>query len=123
MPNTPTPYAIVNGHLLPASQAGFPAHHQSLVDSFGIYETVLVQAGRFFHLERHLNRLGQSAEILGLDLPAPVAEIGHWGAAAGCHYADTLRPAARGGLWQRRRAWPGLQPVRQALPTAQASQL
>jgi branched-chain amino acid aminotransferase len=78
MPNIPTPYALVNGQLLPASQAGFPAHHQSLVDSFGIYETVLVQAGRFFHLERHLNRLGQSAEILALDLPAPLEEIGQW---------------------------------------------
>lgn len=78
MTTPPTPYAILNGDLLPASRAGFPAHHQSLVDSFGIYETVLVQEGRFFHLERHLNRLGQSAEILALDLPAPLEEIGQW---------------------------------------------
>jgi len=73
-----TPFAILNGELLPAGQAGFPAHHQSLVDSFGIYETVLVQNGRFFHLDRHLNRLGQSAEILALDLPAALEEIGQW---------------------------------------------
>lgn len=78
MTNTPTPFAILNGDLLLASQAGFPAHHQSLVDSFGIYETVLVHNGRFFHLDRHLNRLGRSAEILALDLPAPLEEIGHW---------------------------------------------
>jgi branched-chain amino acid aminotransferase len=78
MTTLPTPFAILNGELLPASQAGFPAHHQSLVDSFGIYETVLVQNGRFFHLDRHMNRLGQSAEILALDLPAPLEEIGHW---------------------------------------------
>lgn len=78
MTNTPTPFAILNGELLPTSQAGFPAHHQSLVDSFGIYETVLVQNGRFFQLDRHMNRLGQSAEILALDLPAPLEEIADW---------------------------------------------
>lgn len=78
MTNTPTPFAILNGELLPAGQAGFPAHHQSLVDSFGIYETVLVQNGRFFQLDRHMNRLGQSAEILALDLPAPLEEIADW---------------------------------------------
>jgi branched-subunit amino acid aminotransferase/4-amino-4-deoxychorismate lyase len=78
MTTLPTPFAILNGELLPASQAGFPAHHQSLVDSFGIYETVLVQNGRFFHLDQHMNRLGQSAEILALDLPAPLEEIGAW---------------------------------------------
>ncbi len=78
MTTLPTPFAILNGELLPAGQAGFPAHHQSLVDSFGIYETVLVQNGRFFQLDRHMNRLGQSAEILALDLPAPLEEIGQW---------------------------------------------
>lgn len=78
MTTLPTPFAILNGELLPAGQAGFPAHHQSLVDSFGIYETVLVQNGRFFQLDRHMNRLGQSAEILALDLPAPLEEIADW---------------------------------------------
>ncbi len=78
MTNTPTPFAILNGELLPAGQAGFPVYHQSLVDSFGIYETVLVQNGRFFHLDQHMNRLGQSAEILALDLPASLEEIAHW---------------------------------------------
>jgi branched-subunit amino acid aminotransferase/4-amino-4-deoxychorismate lyase len=74
----PTPYAIVNGELILAAQAGFAVHHQSLVDAFGIYETVLAEHGRFFHLDRHLQRLDQSAVILGLDLPAPVDEIGEW---------------------------------------------
>ena len=78
MTTPPTSLAILNGELLPTGQAGFPAYHQSLVDSFGIYETVLVQNGRFFHLDQHLSRLGQSAEILALDLPAPLEEIGHW---------------------------------------------
>lgn len=78
MQQPPTPFAIVNGDLLPAAQAGFAVHHQSLVDAFGIYETVLVENGRFFHLGRHLQRLGQSAALLGLDLPAAVEEIGAW---------------------------------------------
>lgn len=78
MADTPTPYAMVNGKLLPAEQAGFPVAHQSLVDAFGIYETIAVEQGRFFHLEWHLRRLGQSAEILGFDLPAPLEEIALW---------------------------------------------
>jgi branched-subunit amino acid aminotransferase/4-amino-4-deoxychorismate lyase len=69
---------VVNGELLPAGDAGFPVHHQSLVDAFGIYETVLLQDGRFFHLDWHLRRLGESARILGLDLPASLADIGDW---------------------------------------------
>jgi branched-subunit amino acid aminotransferase/4-amino-4-deoxychorismate lyase len=77
-PTNPTPYAIVNGKLVPDGEAGFPIHHQSLVDSFGIYETVKVEAGRFFHLTWHLRRLGQSAEILDLALSASLGEIGHW---------------------------------------------
>ena len=71
----PTPFAVINGQLLPDGQAGFPAHHQSLVDSFGIYETVKVENGRFFHLAWHLRRLGQSAGIIGLDLPARDADV------------------------------------------------
>jgi branched-chain amino acid aminotransferase len=49
-----------------------------LVDSLGIYETVLVEQGRFFHLDWHLRRLGQSAQILGMDLPASLQDIGLW---------------------------------------------
>ncbi|MEZ4770851.1 MAG: aminotransferase class IV [Caldilineales bacterium] len=78
MTNQPTPYAILNGELLPAERAGFSVANQSLVDSFGIYETVKVEGGRFFHLAWHLQRLGESARILGLDLPASPDEIGVW---------------------------------------------
>lgn len=74
----PTPYAILNGELLPADLAGFSVANQSLVDSFGIYETIKVEEGRFFHLDWHLQRLGESARILGLDLPAALEEIGGW---------------------------------------------
>lgn len=78
MQQPPTSFAIVNGELMPTAQAGFAVHHQSLVDAFGIYETVLVEQGRFFHLDRHLQRLSQSAAVLRLDLPAPAEEIGDW---------------------------------------------
>ncbi len=78
MTNTPTPFAILNGELLPAGQAGFPIASQSLVDAFGIYETILVERGRFFHLTRHMQRLAQSAQLLALELPAPIDEIADW---------------------------------------------
>lgn len=74
----PSPYAILNGQLLPAGETGFLASHQSLVDAFGIYETILIEHGRFFHLQSHLQRLAQSAHLLHLDLPAPVETIGDW---------------------------------------------
>lgn len=69
---------ILNGELLPAEQHGFPVSDQSLVDAFGIYETILIENGYFFHLQQHLERLEQSARLLELDLPAPAAEIGNW---------------------------------------------
>jgi len=74
----PTSQVIVNGAMQPAAAGGFPVQHQSIVDAFGIYETVLAERGRLFHLDWHLQRLGQSAEILALDLPASLAEIGEW---------------------------------------------
>ncbi len=78
MQPSPTPYAILNGELLPADQAGFHVANQSLVDSFGIYETIKVEEGRFFHRDWHLQRLGESARILNLELPASLEEIGEW---------------------------------------------
>ncbi|MCB0205684.1 MAG: aminotransferase class IV [Caldilineae bacterium] len=78
MTNQPTPNAILNGELLPAERAGFSVANQSLVDSFGIYETIKVEEGRFFHLSWHLRRLGDSASILSLELPASLEEIGVW---------------------------------------------
>jgi len=89
MANNPTPYAILNGNLLPAAEAGFPVHHQSLVDAFGIYESVKVKGGRFFHLNHHLQRLAQSSGILGVDLPASLDEIKNW--------ARALMATAEGG--------------------------
>ncbi|MFZ2487023.1 MAG: aminotransferase class IV [Anaerolineae bacterium] len=78
MSNSPSPYIILNGELILARENGFPVSSQSLVDAFGIYETILIEQGRFFHLQQHLLRLEQSAQLLNLDLPAPVAEIGNW---------------------------------------------
>ena len=78
MTTLPTSFAILNGDLLPAGQAGFPIASQSLVDAFGIYETILVERGRFFHLARHMQRLAQSAQLLAMDLPAPIDEITGW---------------------------------------------
>lgn len=74
----PSPFAILNGQLLPAEEAGFPIANQSLVDAFGIYETILVERGRFFHLDMHMQRLRRSAGLLSLELPAPISEIGNW---------------------------------------------
>ena len=78
MSNSPSAYIIVNGELMLAGENGFPVSSQSLVDAFGIYETILIEQGRFFHLQQHLLRLEQSAQLLNLDLPAPIAEIGDW---------------------------------------------
>lgn len=79
MANFPLPFAVIDGELLPAEQAGFPVGNQSLVDALGIYETILMENGRFFQYGWHLRRLGESAAILGFDLPAALEEIGQWG--------------------------------------------
>lgn len=60
----------LNGSLVPRSQARISALDYGFLYGFGLFETMRAYEGRVFRLDRHLNRLARSAEVLGLPLPA-----------------------------------------------------
>ncbi len=64
----------VNGELLPESDAKISTFDHGLVVGDGVFETVLLRAGRPFALRRHLERLNRS--LAGLSMgPANLEEI------------------------------------------------
>jgi branched-chain amino acid aminotransferase len=64
----------VNGKLVAEQDAVVSAFDHGLVVGDGVFETVLLDAGRPFALRRHLERLERSASGLGIEIPRP-AEI------------------------------------------------
>ncbi|MFQ5611107.1 MAG: aminotransferase class IV [Anaerolineae bacterium] len=71
-------YAVIDGTLTEASEAQIPLSHPIFLSSFGVYETVKVDAGRAFHLRQHLERLHQSAQYIEMPLPLEVKTLAAW---------------------------------------------
>ncbi len=63
------PVTYVNGALLDARDAAVSAFDHGLLAGDGVFETVLLRAGRPFALRRHLERLERSAVALGIEPP------------------------------------------------------
>ena len=66
--------AYVNGELVEESEAQVSALDHGFVVGDGVFETVLLDAGRAFALDRHIDRLARSAAGLGLE-PPDLAEV------------------------------------------------
>ncbi|HEX6989686.1 MAG TPA: D-amino acid aminotransferase, partial [Bacillota bacterium] len=64
----------LNGQYVPYSQALVPVEDRAFLFADGIYEVVRCYGGKPFHLDRHFERLRDSAA--GLDLPVPLDEAG-----------------------------------------------
>lgn len=73
-----TEHVIINGRLLPHGEAHISLYSQALFYSFGVYESIQIEGGRAFHLDQHLDRLFQSAEILQLPMPYSRRQIHGW---------------------------------------------
>ncbi len=56
----------LNGSLVPRSQARVSAFDHGFLYGYGLFETMRAYHGRIFRLERHLQRLTDSAGILGM---------------------------------------------------------
>ena len=56
----------LNGEILPRDQASVSALDYGFLYGYGLFETMRAFGGRAFRLERHLDRLARSAELLGL---------------------------------------------------------
>lgn len=69
---------------MPRSQARISPLDYAFLYGYGLFETLRAYQGWVFRLERHLNRLGQSAKFLGLD-----HQIARWDLKRGIY--DTIR--------------------------------
>jgi branched-chain amino acid aminotransferase len=72
----------LDGSLVPRSQARISPFDLGFLYGYGLFETMRTYSGRIFRLEKHLERLSQSAKLLGLPLNA-------FDLKKACH--DTLR--------------------------------
>ena len=73
-------HASLNGTLIPFEQAQVSLAHPVFTSSFGVYESIQIDRGRPFCLEDHIQRLQNSANLIGISLPAQNA-LQSWGRA------------------------------------------
>jgi branched-subunit amino acid aminotransferase/4-amino-4-deoxychorismate lyase len=67
--------AVHGRGLVPASEPVFTAEDEALLRGSAAFETLRVYGGRPFLLDRHLERLGQSARALGLPAPDGAGDL------------------------------------------------
>jgi D-alanine transaminase len=71
-------YVLVNGVLMRPETAQISLRHPIFRSSYGVYESIKVDAGHAFHLHDHLDRLHQSARFLDFAIPVSVAALATW---------------------------------------------
>ena len=70
------PLAYLNGQLIPAQAAVIPVTDAGFVQGVTVAEQLRTFGGKLFRLDRHLQRLAHSLEIVGIDPGMPLAELG-----------------------------------------------
>ena len=70
------PLAFLNGQWIPESAAAVPVGDAGFVQGTTVAEQLRTFAGKIFHLDQHLARLGHSLEIIGLDPGMTLAQFG-----------------------------------------------
>jgi len=72
----PRPVAYLNGQIVDAQAAVIPATDAGFVLGVTVAEQLRTFGGKLFQLDRHLQRLSHSLEIVGIDPGVPLAELG-----------------------------------------------
>ena len=68
-------YAYVNGKIIPEEEAKVSVFDHGLLYGDGVFEGLRVYNGRIFQLERHLDRLYESAKSISLEVPLTKEEF------------------------------------------------
>ncbi len=63
------PIYFVNGKFIPSSKALLHVSDLSIMRGYGVFDFLITYNNKPFLLDNHLNRLGNSAKIIGLKLP------------------------------------------------------
>jgi len=69
------PICYVNGAYLPLDEAYLPVQDLAILRGYGVFDFLRTYHGRPFKLPQHLDRLANSARLVGLDLPYSLEEI------------------------------------------------
>lgn len=69
------PIVYVDGHYLPKKDAKISVFDHGLLYGDGIFEGIRTYGGRVFKLDRHLERLYQSAGMISLEVPLDQADF------------------------------------------------
>lgn len=67
----------IDGTFVPAAEAVIPVTDLAVLRGFGVFDFMRTYGGRPFHLDAHINRLINSARLIGLDCPWSFAEMSH----------------------------------------------
>ncbi len=73
--HVPTPFAFLNGQLIPAAQATLQVYDAGFVLGVTVAEQVRTFAGHLFRLEQHLKRLAHSLAIIDVDPGISMSEL------------------------------------------------
>ena len=65
----------LNGEIMPTAQARIPVSDHGLLYGDGVFEGIRFYNGRAFRLQAHLDRLRDSADAIGLQLPTHQNEL------------------------------------------------
>ena len=67
-----------NGKLIPAQDAHIAVDNIEFTYGFGVYEGLKIRNGKIYFVDQHLDRLMQSADIIGLEHPFNKNDIQKW---------------------------------------------
>jgi len=79
----------IDGELLDPSTATIPVTDIGFIRGFGVFEVIRGLGGQCVRLDAHIERLGRSAAMLGIDLP-DAATLAEWSVHAAEHHDDCL---------------------------------
>ncbi len=68
-------WIFLNDTFVSEDQARISVFDHGFLYGDGVYETLRAYHGEFFLLERHLERLRQSCQLIGMDLPMPEKQL------------------------------------------------
>lgn len=66
-------YIILDGKIIPADKPVLPVQSRGLMYGEGVFETFRIYSGKAFLLSRHLNRLSEGLQVLGITIPTEIS--------------------------------------------------
>jgi branched-chain amino acid aminotransferase len=70
--------ASINGKIIPASEVAIPISNIEILYGFGVYETMKLRKGNLFFVNEHIDRLFNSAWVLGLGHEFTKKQLRKW---------------------------------------------